>query len=171
MTATAIALLLTIPSLILACRKAETPATETTAAAPPPATEPAPATPEVASATPAIDACAVLPRETVVKLFGPLKEGPANDTGLSKEKLCKYTNEDGSWLQVSLYGTDRWELQKNLLPNPPTPIASLGDEAFSIKRGTDSVVFVRKGGGVLEISCSCDRSKAEALAAAGVSSM
>jgi hypothetical protein len=170
MTATAIALLLTIPSLIFACRKAEAPATETTAATPPSTPEPAPA-PEVAGATPAVDACAVLSRETVVKLFGPLKEGPTNDTGLSKEKLCKYTNEEGSWLQVSLYGTDRWEMQKNLLPNPPTPIAALGDEAFSIKRGTDSVVFVRKGGGVLEVSCSCDRSKAEALAVAGAPSI
>ena len=126
----------------------------------------APAAAEPESSIPSIDACAVLTRDEIEPVFGTLKEGPTADSGLSKEKLCKYSNMDGSWLQTSLYGSDRWGLQKGTYSEmDPKPMPGLGDEAFSVKRGTDSLVFVRKGGGVVEISCSCDRVKAETLAA------
>jgi hypothetical protein len=120
---------------------------------------------EIPSSMPAVDACAALTQSEIEKSFGSLKEGPSPATGASGEKQCKYSNMNGSWLQVSLYGTDRWEFQKGMLPSTPKPLPGLGDEAFSIKRGTDSVVYVRKGGGIVEVSCSCALTEAEALAA------
>jgi hypothetical protein len=148
-----------------ACRHEDTAGPATTVAASAPATQDA----EPESKTPAIDACAVLTREELEPVFGPLKDAPAHDTGLSNEKLCKYSNTTGSWLQTSLYGSDRWNLQKGTYSEMnPKALSSLGDEAFSVKRGSDSIVFVHKAGGVVEISCSCDLSKAEALAAKAV---
>jgi hypothetical protein len=154
--------------LLAACGAKEAPVTTSSAsaAATTPATAPEPA-PEPESRMPAIDACAVLTAGELKSGFGELKEGPTADVGLSKEKLCKYTNMEGNWLQTSLYGSDRWELQKGITSEMHPKALSLGDEAFSVKRGTDSVAFVRKGGGVLEVSCSCDLTKAEALAAKG----
>lgn len=126
---------------------------------------PRPVPGEPASKTPAIDACAVLTRAEIEATFGPLKGAPLRDTGIRNEKLCTYSNTAGSWLRMSLYGADRWGMEKGTTSErKPKQLSGLGDAAFSIKRGTDSVVYVRKGGGVLELSCSCDLAKAEALA-------
>jgi hypothetical protein len=113
----------------------------------------------------AADACALLSRADVEPIFGSLKNDPKSDTGLRHEKECRYQNVDGQWLKVSLYGADRWGLEKGIVSEMhPAPISSLGDEAFSVKQGTDSVVYVRKGDGVLEVSCSCGLQKALAMA-------
>jgi len=128
------------------------------AAARPPAAEPS-------GKSGANDACAVLTRSEVEATFGALKGEPLRDTGIRNEKLCTYSNTAGSWLRMSLYGADRWATEKGTTSEgKQKQLSGLGDAAFSIKRGTDSVVYVRKGGGVLELSCSCDLAKAEALA-------
>jgi hypothetical protein len=120
---------------------------------------------EVRSSTPDIEPCALLSHADVESIFGTLKRDPKSDQGLREEKQCRYQNTDGQWLKVSLYGADRWELEKGIVSEQhPAPITSLGDEAFSVKQGTDSVIYVRKGGGVLEISCSCGLPKARAIA-------
>jgi hypothetical protein len=124
---------------------------------------------EPESRMPAIDACSVLARDEIEPILGVLKEGPTSATGLSNEKECKYANAGGIWLQTSLYGSDRWTLQKAISSEMhPKVLAGLGDEAFSVKRGTDSVVYVRKGASVLEISCSCDLARSDALAVKGI---
>lgn len=153
--------------LTIACNQKQETAVVTTSSAESSAASASPAEPE--SKTPAIDACAVLTREEIVgSTLGELKDGPTPAEGLSKEKQCKYTNMQGTWLQTSLYGSDHWGLQKGITSEMhPKDISGLGDEAFSVKRGTDSVVYVRKGGGVLEVSCSCDSTQAQALAAKG----
>ncbi len=118
-----------------------------------------------AARPPEVDACAVLTRAEIEPTFGPLKGVPLRDTGLRNEKLCTYSNTAGSWLRMSLYGADRWGVEKGATSErKQKELAGIGNEAFSIKRGTDSVVYVKKGGGVLELSCSCDLAKAEALA-------
>jgi hypothetical protein len=154
-----LALLITLLTASMSCKHEETASASTVAQQAQAAT---PSEPE--SKTPDVDACAVLTREELEPVFGQLKDAPTHDTGLSREKLCKYTNVEGNWLQTSLYGSDRWNLQKGTYSEMNPKSLAIGDEAFSIKRGTDSVVFVRKGGGVVEISCSCDLTKAEALA-------
>jgi hypothetical protein len=165
-----VAMLLSAGVCMMAC-KGEAPDAGAPAAMSPPSAETSRAV-DVPSRVPSIDACAVLSRPEIEPLFGELKEGPSSGSGPSKEKRCRYSNTGGNWLEVSLYGSDRWSLQKGTYSEmSPKALPALGDEAFSIKRGTDSVVFVRKAGGVMELSCSCDLAKAEALAAKAVTKL
>src|SRR5436309_3157187 len=106
---------------------------------------------------PDIEACTLLDRNDVVRIFGPLRDEAKPHRGLRGEKDCRWRNEEGQWLKASLYGASRWELEKAIVSEMhPKPLANAGDEAFSVKQGTDSVVHVRKGGAVIEVSCSCD---------------
>ncbi len=114
---------------------------------------------------PDIEACALLDRADVIRIFGPLRDEPKSDRGLRGERDCRWRNEEGQWLKASLYGASRWELEKGIVSEMhPRPLAGAGDEAFSVKQGTDSVVHVRKGGAVIEVSCSCGLEKSESLA-------
>ena len=99
-------------------------------------------------------------------MFGELKDGPLPSTGLRNERQCNFTNMAGSWIKLSVYGgADRWESDKAMTnAQSPRQVGGLGDEAFAIKRGTDSVVYVRKDGTILELSCSCSSENAEAIA-------
>ena len=114
-----------------------------------------------------VDPCALLTGSEVETLFGPLKEGPVSKTGLRRERECHYTNEGGSWLTVSVYGggDERWDWEKGITnANPQTPISGLGDVAFAARRGTDSLVYVRRGDSILQVSCSCGADGALAIA-------
>ncbi|HXH90185.1 MAG TPA: hypothetical protein VNN25_01295 [Thermoanaerobaculia bacterium] len=114
---------------------------------------------------PDIEACALLDRVDVIRIFGPLRDEAKLDRGLRGERDCRWHNEEGQWLKASLYGASRWELEKAIVSEMhPRAIANAGDEAFSVKQGTDSVVHVRKGGAVIEVSCSCGIEKSESLA-------
>jgi hypothetical protein len=114
---------------------------------------------------PDIEACALLDRVDVIRIFGPLRDAAKPDRGLRGERDCRWHNEEGQWLKASLYGASRWELEKAIVSEMhPKPLANAGDEAFSVKQGTDSVVHVRKGGAVIEVSCSCGIEKSESLA-------
>jgi len=129
----------------------------------------APVSAEPESRTPRIEVCSLLSRSEVESIFGTLKTDPKSETGLRGEKECRYQNADGQWLKASLYGADRWELEKGIVSElHPASIAGLGDEAFWVKQGTDRVVYVRKGGGILEVSCSCGLQKAQAIATRAV---
>ena len=166
----AIALAVTAMLVLSGCTRIE-PAAASPAAAtsttPRAASAPIAAEPE--SRTPVVEACALLSRAEVESIFGTLKSNPKSETGLRREKECRYQNTDGQWLRASLYGADRWELERGIVSEMhPAPISGLGDEAFSVKQGTDSVVYVRKGGGILEVSCSCGLQKAQAIATRAV---
>lgn len=119
-----------------------------------------------AVATATVDPCAVVSAKDIGVMFGELKEGPSASSGLRNERQCNYTNMSGSWLKLSLYGgQERWEWEKGITnAQSPQPVGGLGDEAFAIQRGTDSVVYVRKGDAILELSCSCPATTAEAIA-------
>lgn len=99
------------------------------------------------------DPCALVSKAEVEKIIGELKEAPKADTGLQKEKVCDYTTMTGAWLKVSLYSSERWGMQKGIVSEMnPTPLAALGEEAFTVKRGTTNEVYVRKGKLILEVS-------------------
>ena len=102
-----------------------------------------------------LDPCALVPKADVAKLIGEIKEVKTTE-GLRKEKQCDYTTMTGAWLKASVYSSDAWDLQKQLLPNDPTPIAGLGEEAFQVKRGTSREVYVRKGKLMLQVSSTVE---------------
>ena len=138
-----------------------------------PAAEPQAAeAPAAAASTPArpiasVDPCTLVTRDQVTRAFGDIKEGPTAGTGLRGERQCEYTNMEGSWLKFSVYGggTDRWESDRAMAnAQSSRALSSLGDEAFAIKRGTDAVVYARKGESILEVSCSCPAETAESMA-------
>jgi len=125
-----------------------------------------------AAPAPVVDACTLVSRADVESIFGTLKGDPKSGTGLRNEKECRYQNFDGRWLETSVFGADRWDLEKGIVSEMhPTPIPNLGDDAFSVKQGTDSVVYVRKGGSMLETSCSCDMQKTTAIATKAIGKM
>ena len=98
-----------------------------------------------------LDPCALLPKAEIAKIIGELKDEPKSATGLMKEKQCDYTNMEGAWLKVSLSSPENWGMQKGLAPDP-IEIKSLGEEAFSTKRGTALEVWVRQGEIMLVVS-------------------
>jgi hypothetical protein len=121
--------------------------------------------PAIEDKVPDIEACVLLDRGDVIRIFGALRDEAKPDRGLRGEKDCRWRNEQGQWLKTSLYGAGRWDLEKAIVSEMhPKPLANAGDEAFSVKQGTDSVVHVRKGGAVIEVSCSCGIEKSESLA-------
>ena len=110
--------------------------------------------------------CSMLTAGDVRPIFGELKGDPRPDTGLRGESDCRYYNLDGQWLKTSVYGADRWSLEKGITSEQQqTDLPNLGDEAFSAKPGHDSVVYMRKGQTVVEVSCSCGMDKTRQLAA------
>jgi hypothetical protein len=94
-----------------------------------------------------------VPKAEIEKIIGELKDAPKADTGLQKEKTCDYTTMRGSWLKVSLYPSERWGMQKGIVSEMnPTDVTGLGEEAFSVKRGSTCEIYVRKGKLILEVS-------------------
>ena len=146
-------LILVLP-LLLSCRNVSTEAAA------------APAAPAVS------DACSLVARSDVESIFGELKGPPKSGTGLRNEKECRYQNLDGKWLETSVFSADRWDLEKGIVSEMhPAPLPNLGDEAFSVKQGTDSVVYVRKGASILEVSCSCGMQQTTAIASKAIGKM
>ena len=125
-----------------------------------------------AVAAPVADACSLVSRSDVETIFGSLKGAPKSGAGLRNEKECRYQNLDGQWLETSVFGADRWDLERGIVSEMhPTPIPNLGDDAFSVKQGTDSVVYVRKGGSILEVSCSCNMQQTTSIATKAIGKM
>jgi hypothetical protein len=154
-----------IVALLFGCESHERPLVE---AATPAAAAPAPDTPVVTTSAPAgdVDPCSLVSAQDMGVMFGELKEGPVTSTGLRNERQCNFTNMAGSWIKLSVYsGKERWEWERGITnAQSPRDVGGLGDEAFAIKRGTDAVVYVRKGDRILELSCSCPAETAEAIA-------
>ena len=123
---------------------------------------------DMSAPMPSIQPCEMLSASDVSSIIGEIKEGPTSGTALRGEPRCGYVNMEGSWVTWSLYpAADRWEWEKSINNDKsPTDIAGLGDEAFAFRRGTDSVVLVRKGGAVLEVNCSCGAENAHRIARA-----
>lgn len=150
--------------LTIACGKSE--ATQPAQSDPVAAAASAASTAAVPDASAGIDPCALVSAQDMGVMFGELKEGPLTSSGLRNERQCNFTNMAGSWIKLSVYGgAERWEWEKGITnAQNPRPVGGLGDEAFAILRGTDAVVYVRKGESILELSCSCPAATAEAIA-------
>ena len=156
-------LILVFP-LLFSCRNASTEATAAPVAKQPPSA--------VSAAVTIADACSLISRSEIEPVFGPLKADPKSGTGLREEKECRYQNLDGQWLETSVFGVERWALEKGIVSEMhPAPLPNLGDDAFSVKQGTDSVVYIRKGASILETSCSCDMQKTTAIASKAIGKM
>jgi hypothetical protein len=100
-----------------------------------------------------LDPCALVTRAEAEKILGELKEAPKPDTGIQQEKECEYSTTTGAWLKVRLYSSKRWGMQKGTVSEMnPTDLPGLGEEAFSVKRGTSYEIYIRKGTLILEVS-------------------
>ena len=111
------------------------------------------------------DPCTLLTTAQLESIFGKLKGTPKPDVGVQKEKECRCENEDGSFLVLRIYPSERWALQKGInIENNPTNLPGLGEEAFMVKKGADKEVYIRKKDWILEIDSSADSEKVKALA-------
>ena len=115
-------------------------------------------------AEPTLDPCALIPQADVAKIIGEIKEMKTTE-GLRNEKVCDYTNMEGSWLKVSVYSAEHWEMVK-ISAIEPTDIKGLGEEAYGAKRGTSREVFVRQGKLMLAVSSTVGAEKTQQIAAA-----
>lgn len=126
----------------------------------------------VASSIPDVDSCSLITRGELEPVFGSLRADGQSDRGIHGEHRCRFTNTEGQWLKFSFYASERWELEKSIVSEQhPVSIPDLGKEAFRVKQGTDSVVYVRKGNVILETSCSCGLDKAEQAARRAITRM
>jgi hypothetical protein len=118
------------------------------------------------SKTPNIDACSLVTRVEADAIMGKLREAPKPATTVGKEKACSYgPNEDGANATLRLYGSDQWELQKGIdSEEKMTDVPGLGDEAYYTKKGTDTDLWVHKGGAVLNVNGSIGIEKAKGMA-------
>jgi hypothetical protein len=99
-----------------------------------------------------VDPCSLVTKAEAAEIMGEIKEGPAPDTGFQNDKICRYSNMSGSQLAVTVGGAERWEMEKSLTSaNNQQEISGLGDEAYSIRRGTETEICIKKGGTVLKI--------------------
>jgi len=113
-----------------------------------------------------MDTCSLLTRAEVEAVFGELKGTPRADRGLRNERECRFANAKGQWLEFSVYGTERWELEKgSVSERHPETVPNLGEEAFSVLLGTENNLYVRTGAAVLQTSGSCSLDTIKTLAA------
>src|SRR3712207_2605159 len=114
------------------------------------------------TATP--DPCALVPKEEVAKIIGEIKEVKTSQ-GLRNNKQCDYTNMEGSWLKVTVYSAEHWDMVK-MAALDPAAISRLGEEAYASKRGTTREVYVRKGKLMLEVTSTVGADATQKIAAA-----
>ena len=119
---------------------------------------------------PEINPCALISKAEAVSVLGEIKGEPKADIGLLNEKECRYETVQGQNLVVRIHGADRWGLKKGEVSEmKPAAIAGLGDEAFSVQRGTTCEIYVRKGEVIVEVNATMSRDVAQKFAALIVS--
>jgi hypothetical protein len=112
-----------------------------------------------------LDACSLVAAEDVKAILGALREPAKSDTGMQKEKECHYLDGDGQNVTLSVYSATRWGMQKGIVSEmDPHDVPGLGDEAFSVKRGSNTEVYVKKGDLVLEVRGSAGMAVTRAMA-------
>lgn len=124
-----------------------------------------PKTPDTARKAEDVDACALVTRAEAAAALGGLRGEPRPDVGIQKEKECHYVSASGARLSLSVYTAERWGMQKGIVSEMnPEDVAGLGDEAFAVKRGSDTEVYVRKGKLILEVRGSAGMAASRAMA-------
>lgn len=114
-----------------------------------------------------VDPSTLITKAEVEHVIGKLREAPKTDTGINaEERTCEYTNSSGAWVKVHVYNDNMWGMQKGMMTDRTmTPIASLGEDAFWVKRDTSTFeVYSHKGNKILEVDSSAGLKAAQTIA-------
>ena len=111
-----------------------------------------------------LDPCSLVPKAEVAKIIGEIKEVKTTE-GLRQNKQCDYTNMEGSWLKVTVYSAEHWDVVK-MAALDPAAVSGLGEEAYAAKRGTTREVYVRKGKLMLEVTSTVGADATQKIATA-----
>jgi len=98
-----------------------------------------------------VDACALLTRAEVEAVMGPVEYKPHAPQSVRDEKDCNYVQEHnqddgtikGQELDVVIWPSHYWEMHQALSAADATPVAGIGDEAFTVIFPTLQTLFVR----------------------------
>jgi len=121
--------------------------------------------PEDSKKVPDVDACSLVTRSEADAIMGKLREAPKPATTLRDEKACSYLNEEGANVTVRVYGSNQFGLQKGIdSEEKMTSLPGLGDEAYYTKKGSDTDLWVRKGGATLNVNGSIGLEKSKGMA-------
>ncbi|MEZ0374911.1 MAG: hypothetical protein ACAI44_37845 [Candidatus Sericytochromatia bacterium] len=122
-------------------------------------------------AAPNVDACTLITRTEAESLMGELREAPKPGLALRDEKVCSYgPNIDGANATLRVYGSDQWSTQLGIDSEMNRiPLPGLGDEAYYTLKGSDTDLWTRKGGVVVNINGSVGNVTASQLAAKALS--
>jgi hypothetical protein len=94
---------------------------------------------------PDVDACSLVSRADAEAIMGKLKEAPKPVTSVADEKTCSYMNMNGANVTVRIYGSDWYDVQKNLNDAEKiVSLAGLGDEAYYVKKSGAVDLWSRK---------------------------
>ena len=115
---------------------------------------------------PDVDACSLVSRADAEAILGKLKETPKPVTSAADEKTCSYMNMNGASVTVRIYGSDWYDVQKNL--NDAEKVVSvqgLGEEAYYVKKSGAVDLWSRKGGASLYLNGTVGLESMKRLAA------
>ena len=112
-----------------------------------------------------IDACALVTKAEAAQVLGEIKREAETRTGLHDEKRCGYSNTNGNEVSFGVYGANFWESKRMAAEGLDTEdLAGLGEEAFSVKRGTTVQLYARKGGIILDVNSTAGKEAARRMA-------
>jgi hypothetical protein len=118
-----------------------------------------------AADTSRIDPCALVTKAEAAQALGEIKNEAETRTGLHNEKRCGYSNMNGGEVSFGVYGADLWESKRMAAEGLDTEdLVGLGEEAFSVKRGTTVQLYVRKEGVVLDVNSTAGKEAARRMA-------
>ena len=112
-----------------------------------------------------IDACSLVTKAEAAQVLGEIKREAETRTGLHDEKRCGYSNMNGNEVSFGVYSANFWESKRMAAEGLNTEdLAGLGEEAFSVKRGTTVQLYVRKKGFVLDVNSTAGKEAARRMA-------
>lgn len=111
------------------------------------------------------DACALLTRAEAAQVLGEIKNDAEIRTGLHNEKRCGYSNMNGGEVSLGVYGADLWESKRMASEGLDSEdLSGLGEDAFSVRRGTTTQLYIRKGGVILDVNSTAGKDAARRVA-------
>ena len=119
-----------------------------------------------------IDPCALVTKAEAAQALGEIKNEAEVRTGLHNEKRCGYTNMNGGEVSFGVYGADLWESKRTAAEGLDTEdLSGLGEEAFSVRRGTTHQLYARKAGVILDVNSTAGKEAARRIAEKALSRM
>jgi hypothetical protein len=112
-----------------------------------------------------IEACSLVTKAEAAQVLGEIKGEAETRTGLHNEKRCGYSNMNGNEVSFGVYGADLWESKRTASEGLDTEdLSGLGEEAFSVKRGTTVQLYARKGSTILDVNSTAGKEAARRVA-------